>query len=48
MNIYMTFPFQNQSDVTVLIGSDHPELLLHQEFKKGKPGNPVAVQTKLG
>ena len=38
----------NKGDITVLIGSDHPELLLHQEFKIGKPGDPVAVKTKLG
>ena len=31
-----------------MIGSDHPELLLHQELKIGKPGDPVAVKTKLG
>ena len=37
-----------KGDVTVLIGSDHPELLLHQEFKIGKPGDPVTVKTKLG
>ena len=44
----ISLPKPNQSDVTVLIGSDHPELLLHQEFKIGKPGDPVAVKTKLG
>ena len=48
MNIYMIFLFQNKGDVTVLIGSDHPELLPHQEFKTGKSGDPVAVKTKLG
>ena len=31
-----------------MIGSDHPELLLHQELKIGKPGDPVAVKTELG
>ena len=31
-----------------MIGSDSPEFLLHQEFKIGKAGDPVAVKTKLG
>ena len=37
----------NQSDITVLVESDQPELLLNQEFNIGKPGDPVAVQRKL-
>ena len=44
----ISLPKPNKSNITVLIGSDHPELLLHQEFKKAKPGDPVAVKTKLG
>ena len=44
----ISLPKPNQSDVTVLIGSDHPELVLHQELKIGKPGYPVTVKTKLG
>ena len=44
----ITLPKPNQRDVTVLIGSDHPELVLHQEFKIRKPGNPAAIKTKLG
>lgn len=44
----ISFPTLYQSDVTVLIGADHPELHLHQEFKTGNPGDPVAVKTKLG
>ena len=44
----ISLPKPNKGDITVLIGADHPELLLHQEFKKGKPGGPVAVKTKLG
>ena len=31
-----------------MIGSDHPELLVHQEFKIEKPENPVAIKTKMG
>ena len=45
---YISLPKPNRSDVTVLIGSYHPELLLHQEFKIGEPGDLVAVKTKLG
>ena len=44
----ITLPKPNQRDVTVSIGSDHPELVLHQEFKIRKPGNPAAIKTKLG
>ena len=45
MNIHdVSFPIL---DVTFLIGSDHPELLLHQ-FKIGKPGESAVVETKLG
>ena len=44
----ISLPKPNIGDITVLIGSDHPELLLHGEFKKGKPRDPVAVKRKLG
>ena len=44
----ISLPKPNKGDITVLIGSNHPELLLHREFKIGKPGDPVAVKTKLG
>ena len=44
----ISFPKLNQNDVTILIGLNHPELLLHQEFKTGKPGDSVAAKTKLG
>ena len=49
MNIYMILLFQNlaKGDITVFIGSDHPKLLLYQEFKIGKPGDPAEVKTKL-
>ena len=43
----ISLPKPNKSDVTVLIRSEHPELLLHQEFKIGKSGDSVAVKTKL-
>ena len=44
----ISLPKPNKGDVTIFIGSDQPELLLHQEFKIGKPEDPVAVKTKLG
>ena len=44
----ISLPKPDKGDVTVLIVSDHAELLLHQEFKIGKQGDPVAVKTKLG
>ena len=43
----ISLPKLNQSHVIVFIGSEHPSLLLHQEFKKGKPRHPVAFKTKL-
>ena len=44
----ISLPKPDKGDVTILIGSDHPELLLHQKFKIGKLGDSVAVKTKLG
>ena len=44
----ISLPKPSEGDVTVLIGSDHPELLLHQEFKIEKLGDSAAVKTKLG
>ena len=40
-HLHISLPKPSKGDITVLIGSDHPELLLHQGFKIGKPGNPV-------
>ena len=45
-NIYIEHPVVD--DVTILIGADMPELLLHQEYRKGQSHEPVAVRTKLG
>lgn len=42
------FPKPYRGDVTVLIGSDQPELVLIQQFKIGMHGEPVAVKAKLG
>ena len=44
----ISLPKPNKGDIAVLIGSEHPELFLHQKFKIGKPGDTVAVKTKLG
>ena len=35
-------------NLTILLGSGHPEIHFHQEFKIRKPEDPVAVKTKLG
>ena len=34
--------------VTVLIGTNHTDLLVHREYRTGKDGEPVAVKTALG
>ena len=34
-------------DVTILIGTDHADLLLHRELRVGRDGEPMAVKTKL-
>ena len=36
------------SDVTLLIGTDHANLLLHRDFRQGQNGDPTAVKTTLG
>ena len=36
------------SDVTLLIGTDHADLLLHRDFCQGQNGEPTAVKTALG
>ena len=42
------FPVLNDSDVTLLIGTDHADLLLHRDFHQGKNGEPTVVKTTLG
>ena len=34
--------------VTVLIGTNHADLLVHREYRTGKDGEPVPVKTALG
>ena len=36
------------TDVTLLIGADFPELVLHEKHIAGKSGAPYAIKTKLG
>ena len=36
------------SDVTLLIGTDHANVLLHRDFRQGQNGEPTAVKTTLG
>ena len=36
------------SDVTLLIGTNHANLLLHRDFRQGQNEDPTAVKTILG
>ena len=45
-NIYIEYP--KSTDISILIGADMPELLLHKEFRKGRSDEPMAVKTQLG
>ena len=42
------FPLLKNSDVTLLIGTDHANLLLYRDFRQGQNGDPTAVKTTLG
>ena len=42
------FPLLKDSDVTLLIGTDHANLLLHRDFRQGQNGDATAVKTRLG
>ena len=44
----VNLPCLNNTDVTILIGSDYPDLLLHYEYRKGNNDEPIAIRTKLG
>ena len=41
-------PLLKDSDVTLLIGTDHANLLLHRDFRQGQNRDPTAVKTTLG
>ena len=38
----------SSSDITMLIGADMPQLLIHEECKARKENEPYAVHIKLG
>ena len=42
------FPVLKDSDVMLLIGTDHADLLLHRDFRQGQNEEPTAVNTALG
>ena len=42
------FPRLKDLGVTILIGTDHADLLLHREFCAGRDVKPMATKTKLG
>ena len=42
------FPVLKDSDVTLLLGTDHADALLHRDFLQGQNGKPTAVKTTLG
>ena len=42
------FPVLKDSDVTLLRGTDHADLLLHRDFRQGHNVGPTAVKTTLG
>ena len=41
-------PSISSSDITVLIGTDMRQLLIHQEYEAGKENEPYAVRAELG
>ena len=42
------FPVMKDSNVTLLIGTNHTDLLLHRDFRLGQNGELAAVKTTLG
>ena len=45
---YPDFPVFKDSDVTLLIDTDHANVLLHRDFRQGQNGEQTAVKTTLG
>ena len=41
------FPKVKLDKVTVLIGTNHADLFVHQEYRTGKDSEPVAIETAL-
>ena len=44
----ITFPEFKEDEVTLLIGTNYMELLLHRDYIKGKIGEPIAIKTVFG
>ena len=44
----INLPNIEPTDVTLVIGADFPELVLHEKHIAGKSGAPYAIKTKLG
>ena len=44
----VNFPEFKEKDVQLLIGTNYIDLLLHQDYIKGKEGEPIAIKTALG
>ena len=44
----ITFPEFKEDEVTLLIGTNFIDLLLHRDYIKGKIGEPIAIKTAFG
>ena len=44
----ITFPEFKEDEVTLLIGINYMDLLLHRDYIKGKIGEPIAIKTVFG
>ena len=44
----ITFPEFKEDEVTLLIGTNYMDLLLHRDYIKGKIGEPMAIKTVFG
>ena len=43
----INFPTFRNSEVTLLIGTNHADFLIHKDFRVGKEGEPLEVETLL-
>ena len=43
-----TFPVFKEDKVTLLIGTNYMDLLLHRDYIKGRIGEPIAIKTVFG
>ena len=44
----ITFPEFKEDEVTLLIGANYMDLLLHRDYIKGKIGEPIAIKSVFG